>query len=74
MITGLTFTFAYIAYFKFVSPETNNADHWWFGVSPEGIGTLGMILNFAVSFVVMNITPPPPEEVQQMVENIRVPR
>ncbi len=74
MITGLTFTFAYIAYFKFVSPETNNADHWWFGISPEGIGTLGMILNFAVSFVVMNITPPPPEEVQQMVENIRVPR
>ncbi|HIG41867.1 MAG: sodium:solute symporter family protein [bacterium] len=74
MITGLTFTFSYIVYFKFVSPATNNADHWWFGISPEGIGTLGMIFNFLVSLVVMQVTPPPPAEVQQMVDNIRIPR
>lgn len=74
MSTGLTFTFGYIVYFKFISPETNNAAHWWFGVSPEGIGALGMLLNFAVSLVVMRLTPPPPAEIQQLVENIRVPR
>jgi len=74
MITGLVFTFSYIVYFKFVAPADNNPDHWWFGISPEGIGTLGMLLNFAVSIVVCRFTPPPPEEVQQLVENIRVPR
>ncbi|MFT7242819.1 MAG: cation/acetate symporter [Candidatus Azotimanducaceae bacterium] len=73
MLTGLIFTFSYIVYFKFVSPGDNNAAHWWFGISPEGIGTLGMMLNFLVSFVVMNITPAPPKEVQAMVENIRLP-
>ncbi len=74
MVTGLGFTFAYIVYFKFVNPGANSAAHWWFGISPEGIGTLGMILNFVVSLTVMRFTPPPPAEVQMMVENIRVPR
>ena len=73
MITGLAFTFAYIAYFKFVNPADNNSDHWWFGISPEGIGTLGMLANFGVSLIVCRFTPPPPAEVQAMVENIRVP-
>jgi len=73
MLTGLIFTFSYIVYFKFVSPLDNNSAHWWFGVSPEGIGTLGMLLNFLVSFVVMNLTKAPPEYVQAMVENIRLP-
>jgi cation/acetate symporter len=73
MVTGLTFTFAYIVYFKFIAPADNNADHWWFGISPEGIGTLGMIINFIVSLVVCRFTPAPPEEVQALVENIRVP-
>ena len=73
MITGLAFTFAYIAYFKFVNPTDNNPDHWWFGISPEGIGTLGMLANFVVSLIVCRFTPPPPAEVQAMVENIRVP-
>ena len=73
MITGLGFTFSYIVYFKFIAPGDNNLDHWWFGISPEGIGTLGMLLNFAVSIVVCRFTPPPPAEVQQLVENIRVP-
>jgi cation/acetate symporter len=74
MLTGLIFTFTYIVYFKFISPETNDAAHWWFGVSPEGIGTLGMIFNFLVSFVVMRITPPPPQAVQDLVQHIRVPQ
>ncbi len=72
MLTGLIFTFSYIVYFKFVSPESNNAVHWWFGISPEGIGSLGMILNFIVALVVMRLTPPPPQEVQDLVQHIRV--
>ncbi len=74
MLTGLIFTFSYIVYFKFVSPESNNAVHWWFGISPEGIGSLGMILNFFVALVVMRLTPPPPQEVQDLVQHIRVPQ
>ena len=73
MIVGLAFTLAYIIYFKFVNP-TATADDWWFGISPEGIGTLGMLLNFAVSFAVSQFTPPPPQHVQDLVEDIRIPR
>lgn len=74
MITGLVFTSAYIIYFKFIDPASNNADHWWFGVSPEGAGTIGMTLNFAVAYAVSNFTSAPPEEVQEMIERIRVPK
>lgn len=74
MITGLVFTSAYIVYFKFIDPAANNADHWWFGVSPEGAGTIGMTLNFAISYAVSKFTSAPPQEVQDMVERIRVPR
>lgn len=74
MLTGLIFTFSYIVYFKFIDPASNNAAHWWFGISPEGIGSLGMIFNFVVSFLVSRFTAPPPPEVQAMVRNIRVPR
>ncbi|WP_425636734.1 sodium:solute symporter family protein [Algoriphagus yeomjeoni] len=74
MITGLVFTILYIVYFKFISPELNTAENWWFGVSPEGIGSLGMILNFLVCGIVSHLTPAPPQEVQDMVEEIRIPR
>ncbi|MEQ8860089.1 MAG: sodium:solute symporter family protein [Pseudomonadales bacterium] len=74
MVAGLTFTFAYIVYFKFVAPELNNADHWWFGISPEGIGTVGALLNFATAGIVARLTPAVPPQVQELVENIRVPR
>ncbi|WP_303759909.1 sodium:solute symporter family protein [Alcanivorax jadensis] len=74
MLTGLAFTFCYIVYFKFVSPELNSAEHWLLGVSPEGIGTVGMLLNFAVAFTVSRVTAPPPEHIQHIVEDIRVPR
>jgi len=74
MAVGLIFTFSYIVYFKFVSPELNTAENWLFGVSPEGIGTVGMVLNFIVAFAVSRVTAPPPEHIQHIVEDIRVPR
>lgn len=74
MIVGLTFTFTYIVYFKFINPTMNTAEHWWLGVSPEGIGTLGMLFNFLAAVVVSRFTAPPPEHIQHLVEDIRVPR
>jgi cation/acetate symporter len=74
MIIGLIFTLGYLIYFKFMNPELNNKDHWWFGISPEGIGTLGMICNFVVSFIISKFTPPPPKHIQDLVEEIRIPR
>jgi cation/acetate symporter len=74
MISGITFTAAYIVYFKLVHPELNSADHWWLGISPEGIGTVGMLLNFAVTLTVSRFTPPPPPEVQALIERVRIPR
>lgn len=80
MLVGLVFTLSYIIYFKFgtdlfgIPAESLTAEHWWFGISPEGIGSIGMVLNFLVSFVVSRVTPAPPEAVQEMVEDIRIPR
>ncbi|MFU8816983.1 MAG: sodium:solute symporter family protein [Pseudomonadales bacterium] len=74
MLTGLIFTFMYIAYFKFIAPEQNTAEHWWFGISPEGIGAVGALVNFATAALVSRLSPPAPDHVQQMVEAIRVPR
>lgn len=74
MLSGITFTAAYIIYFKFVNPAANVPQNWWFNISPEGIGTLGMIINFVVSFVVFKMTDEAPEEIQEMVESIRFPK
>ncbi len=74
MITGIAFTSAYIIYFKFINPGDNNADNWLFGISPEGIGTLGMVFNFVVAYGVSRVTAAPPKQVQDMVENIRIPK
>jgi len=74
MMTGLIFTFSYIVYFKFIDPGSNHAENWWFGISPEGIGALGMVLNFAVSSVVAKFTPAPPQEIQDLVQSIRIPK
>jgi cation/acetate symporter len=73
MMSGFTFTAAYIIYFKFISPELSTAEHWWFGISPEGIGTMGTLVNLAVALVVCRFTPAPPQEVQEIVHNIRLP-
>lgn len=74
MITGIVFTSAYIIYFKFINKEANTPDHWFMGISPEGIGTLGMAINAIVTLVVSRMTPAPPIKVQEMIESIRVPR
>jgi cation/acetate symporter len=70
MLAGIIFTASYIIYFKFMG---GTPDQLWFGISPEGIGALGMLINFAVAFVVSRFTPPPPIEIQELVEHIRVP-
>ena len=68
MITGLIFTLFYIIGVKFGGMQP-----WFFGVSAEGIGTLGMIINFIVTLVVSRLTPPPPPAIQEMVEYLRAP-
>ncbi|MCF6265310.1 MAG: cation acetate symporter [Desulfuromusa sp.] len=73
MIAGISFTTAYIVYFKFINPGANKSDNWWFGISPEGIGTVGMIINFVLMYVVSKVTPEPPQEIQELVEKIRYP-
>ena len=73
MITGLASTLAYIIYFKFVNVHLNIPRNWLFSISPEGFGTVGMILNFAVTIAVSKFTPAPPSTVQNMVEGIRYP-
>jgi len=72
MIAGILFTASYISYFRFIRPEAG-ADDWFLGISPEGIGAVGMLLNFALTLIVSRFTAPPPEEVQRMVEEIRLP-
>ena len=74
MIVGISFTAGYIIFFKFIRPDLNIPAHWLFGISPEGIGTLGMALNFLVSIPVSLATPAPPPEVQELVDNIRSPQ
>jgi cation/acetate symporter len=74
MLTGILFTAAYIHVFKFMRPDLDTAEHWWFGISPEGIGTVGMLLNFAMLVAVSLRTPAPPQAVQDMVTNLRYPR
>lgn len=73
MLAGLIFTFGYIVYFKFVSPELNVADNWLFGISPEGIGFIGMFVNIGAAFLVKRFTASTPQDVQDLVETIRVP-
>ncbi|MEM8711401.1 MAG: VC_2705 family sodium/solute symporter, partial [Planctomycetota bacterium] len=73
MVSGITFTASYIIYFKFISPELNTPEHWWFGISPEGIGSLGMLVNFFVTTAVSRMTPAPSAEVQELVSYIRIP-
>ena len=73
MLTGLCFTAGYIVWFNYVSPQTNPPEHWWLGISPEGIGIVGMLLNAAVALGVARFTPPPPPHVRALVESIRMP-
>ena len=73
MLGGLLFTASYIIFFKFISPELDNADYWFLGISPEGIGCVGMLFNFLLSLSISSVTNPPPKEVLHMVDEIRQP-
>jgi cation/acetate symporter len=70
MVCGIGFTLSYIIYFQFLT----ESKEFWFGISPEGIGFFGMAINFVVAFIVRSLTPPPPREIQEMVEEIRIPK
>ena len=74
MIVGILFTATYIVYFKPQLGGPGLPENFWWGISPEGIGTLGMLLNFAVALVVSRMTSPPPKEVLELTERIRTPR
>lgn len=74
MVAGILFTAAYIIYFTFMNPELNNAEYWWFGISPEGIGALGMVINLVIAVTVSRFTERPPGQIREMIETIRVPR
>ena len=75
IVVGITTMLLYmvkyrLGWFDDVLPDKSE---WWFGISPEGFGTVAMILNFIVSIVIMKFTPDPPQDVQDIVENIRIP-
>jgi len=76
MVVGISLMLYYMIVYKtgligVLAPQP--ASQWWWGTSPEGFGTIAMMVNFLVSLIVSRMTPPPPESIQKMVENIRVP-
>ena len=73
MLSGLTFTAIYIVFFKFISPELNTSEYWFLGISPEGIGTIGMLINIFVSIIVSSMTKQTPDEIRDLVDQIRQP-
>ena len=75
MVVGITAMLLYMIKYRlgWFDDVTPNKSEWWFGISPEGFGTVAMVLNFIVSVIVMQFTPAPPEDVQEIVENIRIP-
>ncbi len=80
MLTGLSATLIYIFWFKgwFFIPGTemaaNTADNWFMGIQPESFGAVGALINFAVAIVVSKLTAAPPEHIQHLVEDIRIPK
>ena len=80
MLVGLFSTLIYIFWFKgwFFIPDTamakDSVDHWLMGISPEAFGAVGAGLNFTVAYIVSRATAPPPDEIQHLVEDIRIPR
>lgn len=73
MLTGLIFTLGYIVYFKFLNPGMNSSSNWLWGISPEGIGTIGMLINVFVSIIVSKFTSKTPSEIEDLIDSIRQP-
>ena len=73
MLIGILSMLFYMTKFKFGWFGGGSAEDWWFGISPEGFGTVAMLVNFIVSITVSNFTSPPPEKIIKLVENIRLP-
>ena len=73
MIVGILLMLFYMTKFKFGWFGGGTPEDWWFGISPEGFGSVAMLANFLVSILIMQFTPAPPEDVQEIVENIRIP-
>ena len=79
MVIGLALMLFYMLKFKFgifdggKTAVAGLKSNWWFGISPEGFGTIAMIVNFVISVVISRMTAAPPENVQDIVENIRIP-
>ncbi|WP_276389582.1 sodium:solute symporter family protein [Eudoraea chungangensis] len=73
MVVGILLMMYYMLRFKFDMFEGGGKDGWWFGISPEGFGTVAMLINFIVSIIISYFTPDPPDEVQEIVERIRIP-
>ena len=73
MITGLLMMLFYMTKFKFGWFGGGTESDWWFGISPEGFGTFAMLINFIVSLIVCHLTREPSKEIQELVENIRIP-
>ncbi|MCF6311724.1 MAG: cation acetate symporter [Verrucomicrobiales bacterium] len=71
MLAGISFTIGYIVYFQFLG---GTKEQYFLEITPEGIGFIGMLINFAVAFVVSSFTPAPPQEIQDMVESIHIPK
>ena len=74
MIVGILFTIVYIIYFKPQLGGPGTPDGYWFGIKPEGIGVIGMIFNLIVALMVSRMTAAPPQKIQDLVEDIRIPR
>ncbi len=73
MVIGMLFMLYYMMKFKFDWFGGGTESDWWFGISPEGFGTVAMIINFVVSLLIAFISPKPPQNIQELVENIRIP-
>lgn len=73
MLSGIGLMIFYMLKFKFDFFGGGSVDDYWFGISPEGFGSIAMIVNFIISFIVMKFTSPTPEKIKTIVDNIRIP-
>ena len=73
MLIGILSMLFYMTKFKFGWFGGGGPEDWWFGISPEGFGTIAMLINLIVSITVSNFTSQPPEKIIKLVENIRLP-